>query len=142
MTSPLTFYTAVKQDAESQQKMQQIQAAIPTMRDALINSKIVHFARFVAVPNPGGQGVQAMMVITEFDESMDSYVEFFFNDPSINKAFTLIAEVSVNPPALPLNLNDFINWVARNNLSKTDDSMFSAYTQSVAQILNKFSAGA
>ena len=141
MTNPLTFYTRVKQDADSQSRIQTILEAIPAIRDALQRSQIVHYARFVAVPNDQRNpkaGVQAMMVITEFDGDMPGYIEFFFKDPKINQAFTLLGEISVKQPAIPLELNDFTNWVEANNLSGKPDSLWTAYPQTVVQILSQF----
>jgi hypothetical protein len=141
--NPLSFYTLVKQDADSQGKIKSILDAIPAIRDALNRSQIVHYARFVAVPNVPNDvksGIRAMMVITEFDGTMESYIKFFFDDPKINQAFTLLGEISVKPPQLPLELNDFTNWVVTNNLSGQPDSLWSAYEQTVKQIKSKFSA--
>jgi hypothetical protein len=139
MPNPLTFYIPVKQDSETQAMVSALgQGFSPSANQALFSSQIVHYARIVAVPNPDGKGAQAIMVITEFDNAMAPYVKFFFDEPDINKAFTGIAMAAVNPPRLPLELNDFTSWVIKNNLTNDANTLFSAYPQTVKQIQAKF----
>jgi hypothetical protein len=76
MTHALTLTLPIKQDADTQAKLQQLAAIFadkvqPAIEAALQQSHIVHFARVVVIDN------KYIQVITEYEGSHQEYAEFF-----------------------------------------------------------------
>lgn len=98
MTAPL------KQDPESQQRLQQLAAVFaeqvqPEMEAVLARSEIVHFARVLVIDN------KYIQVITEFDGTPEEYTEFFRRE--LPKVFQAIFSLVENaPPWEELNTPD------------------------------------
>jgi hypothetical protein len=127
---PLTLFAPVKQDAASQAAAQNVATGFENAFPGLIASGIVHFARVALVPNPTGDGIQAFMVITEFDGDMNTYLRFFW-DNGLNATFPTLATILVTPPQ-STDFAGFSNWINDGNLPA---QLFAAYTASVEQIL-------
>ncbi|MET0574500.1 MAG: hypothetical protein ABWZ83_01430 [Mesorhizobium sp.] len=76
MTHALNLTLPLKQDAESQAKLKQLEAIFtdqvqPKIEEALKKSKLVHFARVVVIDN------KYIQVITEYEGDHQEYTEFF-----------------------------------------------------------------
>ena len=76
MTHALNLTLPIKQDAETQAKLKNLEAIFadkvqPAIEAALKKSKIVHFARVVVIDN------KYIQVITEYEGSHQEYTEFF-----------------------------------------------------------------
>ena len=76
MAIALNLTMPLKQDPETQQKLQQLAAAFsqtvqPAIDAALGRSQIVHFARLLVIDN------KYIQVLTEFDGDPMEYTEFF-----------------------------------------------------------------
>jgi hypothetical protein len=144
--NPLTMYVPIYQTPEAQATAQ---AAYENFNNAITKTSldamaIVHYARIALVPNTNGVGIAGMLVITEFDGNMNSYLEAFYkNSDTIKAAFIVIIQLWANKPAdFPTNPADitytiFSNFINERNLSQSTDLYF-AYPQSVKQIVAKF----
>jgi hypothetical protein len=145
--NPLTMYVPIYQTAEAQQTAQ---TAYENFNNAVTKASldkmaIVHYARIALVPNTDGKGIAGILVLTEFDGNMNSYLEAFYkNSDTIKMAFLVIIGLWANKPAdFPTNPADitytiFSNFINERNLSQSSDLYF-AYPQSVKQIVAKFS---
>lgn len=145
--NPLTMYVPIYQVKEAQDAAQ---AAYQNFNNALTKESldklaIVHYARVALVPNTNGVGIAGILVLTEFDGNMTSYLEVFFkNSDTIKAAFIGIIQLWANKPAdFPTNPADitftiFSNFINERNLSQPSD-LYYAYPQSVKQIVAKFS---
>jgi hypothetical protein len=76
MTHALNLTLPIKQDADTQAKLQQLTAIFaekvqPAIEAALQQSHIVHFARVMVIDN------KYIQVITEYEGSHQEYTEFF-----------------------------------------------------------------
>jgi hypothetical protein len=76
MTHALNLTLPIKQDPETQQKLQELKDIFeskvqPAIEAALKRSKIVHFARVVVIDN------KYIQVITEYEGPHQEYTEFF-----------------------------------------------------------------
>lgn len=76
MLTALNMTMPLKQDAESQARLQQMKAGFadhiqPAIDQALRNSQIVHFARVLVIDD------KYIQVLTEFDGDPMEYTEFF-----------------------------------------------------------------
>jgi hypothetical protein len=142
MATPLTLYVPIKQDPDTQ-------AAAKAFHHSFVNdagkgplqdSHMVHYARIALVPNPGGTGTLALLLITTFDGPMDPYLGVFWDNDSLRKAFTRLAQMAINPQCPPVSdLNTFQTFCNNNNLSEPKD-LYSSYPQTVRQIQAKFSS--
>ena len=139
MANPLTFYVPIKQDPITQAKAQlAYDNFVASVQKGLDDSHIVHYARLALIPNPGGEGILAICLITTFDGPMNPYLKYFWNDGALQAVFTGLAEIALNPPIPPVtDLTGFENFINNNNLNNPND-LYSAYNQTVRQIENKF----
>lgn len=87
----LTLAAPLKQDPESQQKIQELVEGFadmvqPVLDAALAKSQIVHFGRAAVIDN------KYMMVITEFDGEPSQYAEFFRTElgPVFQAVFSVV----------------------------------------------------
>jgi hypothetical protein len=76
MATALNLTAPLKQDAESQQRLQELAAVFadqvqPKIDAVLAGSDIVHFVRILVIDN------KYIQVITEFDGSLEGYADFF-----------------------------------------------------------------
>ena len=135
MANPLTLYVPVSQNPLIQAKLPELAAGfVDSVKEGLNASKIVHYARLALIPNLSGNGIQAICLITTFDGPMNPYLQFFWKNPSTQKAFAGIAAIALNPPKPPVkDLNGFENFINKNNLNQPGD-LYQAYTQTVKQI--------
>ncbi|MBF4518337.1 hypothetical protein IRZ71_18430 [Flavobacterium sp. ANB] len=144
--NPLTMYVPILQTPEAQAlaefgyKNFINEATVKSLNDI----GIVHYARIALVPNTNGVGTAGVLVITEFDDNMNTYLKVFFNTlPSIKATFIGIMALWANKPAdFPTNPDDitftvFENFINDLNLNNSDD-LYCAYPQSVKQIVAKF----
>lgn len=143
MANPLTLYIPIKQDpitqAEARVAYEKFVAGVQAGLDA---SHIVHYARLALIPNPGGSGILAICLITTFDGPMNPYLKFFWNNGALQKVFSGLASIALNPPSPPVtDLTGFENFINNNNLNNPND-LYNAYQQTVRQIENKFSPSA
>lgn len=145
--NPLTMYVPIYQTADAQAQAKAIYEAFnnPTTKASLDKMAIVHYARIALVPNTNGTGTAGILVITEFDGNMNSYLEAFYNNSdTIKTAFIAIIQLWVNKPAdfptdpTKLTYTIFSNFINESNLSQSED-LYYAYPQSVKQIVAKFS---
>ena len=135
MANPLSMYVPIKQDAQTQAAAAQLaQTFVSNVQPTLDASQIVHYAKIVSIPNPTGSGTLAILLSTEFDGSMTSYLTFFWNNGTTQAAFQGLAAMALNPPDPPVtDLTGFENFVNGTNLSGTAD-LYQAYTKTVKQI--------
>jgi hypothetical protein len=146
--NPLTMYVPIYQTPEAQQQAllvyEHFNNAIT--KASLDKMAIVHYARIALVPNYNaeGTGTAGILVITEFDGNMDSYLEAFFkNSETIKAAFIgLIQLWAFKPEGFPtdpakITYTIFSNFINERNRSKPAD-LYYAYPQSVKQIVAKF----
>ena len=102
MANPLTFYVPIKQDPITQAKAQlAYDNFVASVQKGLDDSHIVHYARLALIPNPGGEGILAICLITTFDGPMNPYLKYFWNDGALQAVFTGLAEIALNPPVPP-----------------------------------------
>jgi hypothetical protein len=91
MVVALNLTAPLKQDPESQQKLQQLAATFadrvqPTVDVALARSELVHYARVLVIDN------KYIQVLTEFDGDPMEYTEFFRQNlgPVFELVFSLV----------------------------------------------------
>jgi hypothetical protein len=146
--NPLTMYVPILQTAEAQANAQFMyqnfnSAATKTNLDQMA---IVHYARIALVPNTNGVGTLGVLVITEFDGNMNSYLQAFWDEPGggIAAAFINLATIALDPPPgfdpsnpSSITYTIFSNFVLASNLSEPAD-LYYAYPQSVEQITEAF----
>ena len=135
MANPLSMYVPIKQDAQSQAIAAQLATQfVANVQATLDQSQIVHYAKMVLIPNPSGEGTLALLLSTEFDGSMNSYLKFFWNNGSTQQAFAGLAALALVPPDPPVtDLTGFEAFVNATNLSQPAD-LYQAYTKTVRQI--------
>jgi hypothetical protein len=138
-TEPLTLYVAVKQDPLSQIASKLLIKAVFTGKGHLIedDESFLHYYRGVGIPNPTGNGIAGILIITEFVGAMNPYLTYFFGLTAIHLLFETLYLVAVDPPVQPYNETNFQNYINANNLNQPADLSF-AYTATVAQIVTKF----
>lgn len=95
MLTALNMTMPLKQDPESQQKLQQLKAGFadhvqPAIDEALRKSKIVHFARVLVIDD------KYIQVLTEFDGDPMDYTEFFRRN--LQPVFKTIFELGEGMP--------------------------------------------
>jgi hypothetical protein len=101
MAIALNLTAPLKQDPDSQQRLQQLAAVFaeqvqPAMDAVLARSEIVHFARVLVIDN------KYIQVLTEFDGTPEDYTEFFRKElPSVFQAIFSLVEGA--PPWDKLN---------------------------------------
>lgn len=144
--NPLTLYVPILQTPEAQAlaELGYKNFISEATVKSLDHIGIVHYARIALVPNTNGVGIAGVLVITEFDDNMNTYLSVFFNTlPSIKATFIGIMALWANKPDnFPANPKDitlavFENFINKLNLSKSAD-LYCAYPQSVKQIVAKF----
>ncbi len=91
MATALNLTAPLKQDPESQQRLQQLAAVFaeqvqPMMDAVLARSEIVHFARVLVIDN------KYIQVLTEFDGDPEEYTQFFRKQlgPVFEEIFSLV----------------------------------------------------
>jgi hypothetical protein len=143
MTNPLTLYVPIKQDEVSQAAALFIHANfVASVKAGLDASEIVHYARISLIHNASGEGINAIILMTEFDGPMQPYLKFFWNNDGTKRAFKAIAEIALTPPnPLVIDLTGFENFIDDNNLNEEGD-MYAAYPQTVKDIEKAFSTTA
>jgi hypothetical protein len=139
MANPLTLYVPIKQDPDTQLKAQlAYENFVSSVQAGLDTSNIVHYARLALIPNPGGEGILAICLITTFDGPMNPYLKYFWNDGALKTVFAGLAGIALNPPNPPVSdLTGFENFINDNNLNTPDD-LYNAYGQTVLQIRAQF----
>jgi hypothetical protein len=126
MALGLNFTAPLKQDPESQQRLQQLAAAFaeqvqPMIDTALAKSELVHFARILVIDN------KYIQVLTEFDGDPMQYTEFFRKElgPVFAELFSLVEGA---PPWEELdNPNDFYEYTHALNLKALGTSTSANY---------------
>lgn len=137
MANPLSMYVPIKQDdPEVQENVVKIaKVFVQNVEQGLNNSKIVHYAKLLLIPNPDGKGTQAILLSTEFDESMHEYLRVFWEQPGIKLAIQTIASIAATPPDPPItDLDSFQNFIESVDL---DADLYQAYPDTVKQIKAK-----
>jgi hypothetical protein len=115
MAIALNLTAPLKQDPETQQKLQDLVANFagtvqPMIDEALRRSEIVHFARILVIDN------KYLQVLTEFDGDPLQYTEFFRKElgPVFQTVFSLVEGApswdQLNNP------NDFFEFTSSLNL--------------------------
>ena len=130
MVTALNLTAPLKQDPESQQRLEELAAAFaeevqPAIDAALARSEIVHFARVLVID---GKYIQ---VLTEFDGDPMQYTEFFRRElgPVFEKIFSVVEGA---PPWEELNdANTFFEYTRGLNVralgSSADDDERQGY---------------
>jgi hypothetical protein len=141
MANPLTLYIPIKQDAITQAEAQAAyDNFVPSVKQGLDDSEIVHYARLALIPNTKPPGILAVCLITTFDGAMDPYLDFFWKNGALFGAFSALANMALVPPNPPVTKNDqagFEKFINDNNLNKPTD-LYNNYTHSVKEIHNHF----
>jgi len=126
MAQSLNFTAPLKQDAESQQRLQNLAAVFahevqPVIDAALAKSKLVHFARILVIDN------KYIQVLTEFDGDPLSYTEFFRTElPGVFEHIFSLVEGA--PPWKEIdNPNDFFEYTHSLNLRALGASPYAGY---------------
>jgi hypothetical protein len=121
MAIALNLTAPLKQDPESQQRIQQLRAIFaeqvqPALEAALARSETVHFARVLVIDN------RYIQILTEFDGDPMQYTEFFRKD--LGKVFELVFSlVDGAPPWADLNdPNAFYEYTSGLNLKALGSS--------------------
>jgi len=116
MATALNLTAPLKQDPDSQQRLQQIVSDFgehiqPRVDAALAEVETVHYARVVVIDN------KYIQVLTEFDGEADEYAEFFRQ--KTGQLFRLVFSIVEGaPPWEELdNPNSFFEYVNGLNLS-------------------------
>jgi len=146
--NPLTMYVPIYQTPEAQQTAQFVAENFNNAitKASLDKMAIVHYARIALVPNYNAEatGIAGILVITEFDGNMDSYLEAFFkNSDTIKAAFIALIDLwAFKPDGFPtdpkkITYDIFSKFINDRNRSNPADLYF-AYPQSVKQIVAKF----
>ncbi|MFY0629599.1 MAG: hypothetical protein JXR05_04405 [Flavobacteriaceae bacterium] len=143
MASPLTMYVPIKQD-ESTQALAKLAVENFTkgVQSGLDETKIVHYATLVLIPNTSGEGALGILLTTRFDKAMIPYLETFWGSAEITEAITGLASIALNPPTLPIDTFDkFANFINDTNLTPAPEDLvwknfYQAYTKTVEQILS------
>ena len=144
--NPLTMYVPIYQTSEAQETAKYAYENFNSKvtKAALDKMAIVHYARIALVPNSNGEGIAGILVITEFDGNMNSYLEAFYkNSDTIKAAFLVVISLWANKPAnFPtkpeeITFTIFSNFINDRNLSNAAD-LYYAYPQSVRQIVAQF----
>jgi hypothetical protein len=145
-TNPLTLYVPILQTEPAQTIAKTVAANFnsPTTKAELDKMAIVHYARIALVPNLDGKGILGILVITEFDGNMNSYLQAFWDGGNVKTAFIGLATLALNPPPgfdpnhpEKITYAIFSNFIINNNVSQSSD-LYCAYPQSVKQITAKF----
>jgi hypothetical protein len=148
MASPLTMYVQIKQEAFYQElaegAVKKFAAGVKAGLDA---TGIVHYATLALVPNmpeePGKApvGYAGILLMTNFDLAMDPYLETFWDATGggIKTALQGIAAIAYNPAPPIENVNDFVNFINKANLTPAPEdgnwlNFYQAYGFTVAQI--------
>jgi hypothetical protein len=123
MTHALTLTLPIKQDADTQAKLQQLAAIFtekvqPAIEAALQQSHIVHFARVVVIDN------KYIQVITEYEGPHQEYTEFFRR--SLTPVFAAIFALAADAPDVS-DTNAFWEYSKSHNIrslgTATDGSL-------------------
>jgi hypothetical protein len=135
MANPLTLYIPIKQDTVTQLEAQAVyDGFVDDVKKALDDAAIVHYARLALIPNTNAPGILAVCVITSFDGPMDPYLEFFWKNDNISKAFGTLAKMALFPPDPPVTDQPaFVTFINQNNLNKPSD-LYNNYTHTVREI--------
>ena len=153
MAIALNLTMPLKQDPETQQRLQQLaatfsQTAQPAIDAALSGSQIVHFARLLVIDN------KYIQILTEFDGDPMQYTEFFRKE--LGPVFQLVFSLVEGAPSWDdlNNPNSFYEFTHGYNLTSLGTStvgnqgrgyLFSAFgdltVREIRQRLNLPAAG-
>jgi hypothetical protein len=121
MATALNLTAPIKQDPESQQRLQQIISDFaaqiqPQVEAALAEVETVHYARVVVIDN------KYIQVLTEFDGTAEEYAEFFRQ--KTGELFKLVFSLAEGaPPWEELdNPNSFFEYVNSLNLDSLGEA--------------------
>jgi hypothetical protein len=150
MASPLTLIMPVIPGTNPVTIAQTLAQYQPQLDAALESIGTVHYARTLYLdtsvpnlqPNLQSQGPFVICVITEYDGSFNAYIGDFV--AQVGQVFDALLQFVVGGPALIPVVNHvaaFTAFVAENDASQhqPNEGMFSAYPQTVQQILAAFS---
>ncbi len=148
MANPLTLFVVLKTDTFSQGAAVLAAGNFPPKgATAASFYDTVHYARVALVPNQDGSaGNYGVLVITEFDGTMDTYLSAFWNQQSpengatIKDVFVGLMSIALHPPKGytgkdSVDYKMFYDFIYENNLNKDPEKNFSAYDWTVPQIL-------
>jgi hypothetical protein len=112
MTFALNLTLPIKQDAETQAKLNGLADAFetkiqPAIQEALKKSRIVHFARVVVIDN------KYIQVLTEFEGDFQQYTEFFRKE--LTPVFAAIFSLADGAPDVN-DVNGFWEYAKNHNL--------------------------
>jgi len=121
MATALNLTVPLKQDPETQRKLEQLAATFadtvqPAIDAALARSQLVHFARILVIGN------RYLQVLTEFDGDPLLYTEFFRKE--LGEVFKQVFSLVEGAPSWDEldNPNDFFEFTSRHNLKSLGTS--------------------
>jgi hypothetical protein len=117
----------LKQDAESQKKLQQLKADfkkewVPKVWEVLRDSNMVHYARFTAIDD------KYLQILTEFDGNFIAYSKFFAAKlPEFFRAvFSLVEGGAAHAPGSEADLSQIFDFIDKKNIKSLGEVAFSA----------------
>ena len=117
----------LKQDSESQKKLQQLAAEfktrwVPEVWKVLKDSNMVHYARFTVIDN------KYLQILTEFDGNFIAYSKFFAAKlPEFFRAvFGLVEGGAAHAPGSEADLSDIFEFIDQKNIKSLGGVAFSA----------------
>ena len=147
MANPLTLFVPIKPDDATQKSARDIYQLFPLLVGPGLNKTAnVHYARLVLLhesPFDEKTPVHAIILITEFDKDMETYLDVFWkNGVGIKDAFIALYGLMVDElkdPDDPKDPKDFdfplfVKFISDKNLSKDTTKNYSAYPQLVTEI--------
>ncbi|MEA2459042.1 MAG: hypothetical protein QOC95_2014 [Thermoleophilaceae bacterium] len=116
----LNLFLPLKSPAQMPALLATVQAAKPQVNEALASLHYVHFARFLP-----SQDMSTLMVITEYDGGLESYIMDFV--AVMGDVFTQILTFVAGAPRLPVQQfpREFTEFVFSHNNSRV--GVWSAY---------------
>jgi len=151
MANPLTLYVPIKQDTDTQNKAKAIYALFMQSVGAGLNKTgNVHYARLAIMhvkPFDTTTPIQAILLITEFDKDMETYLDVFWSDGvGIKEAFMALYGLMLDEYKDPKDPTDpakfdfglFVKFIKGKNLTNDITQNYSAYPQLVTEIWRAF----
>lgn len=146
MANPLTLFVPIKQDDKTQQDARSAAALFPLLvGGGLKKAKNVHYARLVLLhqnPFDTTTPVHALILITEFDKDMETYLDIFWTtSEGITDAFMGLYKMMIDelkdpkdPKPEDFEFPDFVKFITSKNLTNDITKNWSAYPQLVTDI--------
>lgn len=141
MSRSFTFLMQIREDVQSQNRAEEFRAFFsrPDAIEALDQSRMIHFARTVLIPNrritPGTVGTFAVQVVLVYDGKYDALIDWLAGTNPIRELFVGISEMAKRPCTDMIQIED---WLRANNLSRTSREMHRGHHHSLEEIRAEF----